>query len=167
MEKERHWSWSWSGGNRNRIDPERKPWISKLKTEMVRLFVLLYIQVICHSPAPDKHFICREECYLDMSYADALPPEKIAFIAYNIGVYESVQKFGHLITSGKITGGTDVPKVAELLSETPSFYDAEMISGLMNAMLSHNAKSTISERVTAEQVTYVMNQLKATGVALP
>ena len=94
-----------------------------------------------------------------MSYADALPPEKIAFIAYNIGVYESVQKFGNLITSGKITGGTDVPKVAELLSETPSFYDSEMIS--------HNAKSTIIERVTAEQVTYVMNQLKATGVALP
>jgi hypothetical protein len=102
-----------------------------------------------------------------MSYADALPPEKIAFIAYNIGVYESVQKFGNLITSGKITGGTDVPKVAELLSETRSFYDAEMMSGLMNAMLSQNAKSTIVERVTAEQVTYVMNQLKATGVALP
>jgi len=64
-----------------------------------------------------------------MSYPDALPPEKIAFIAYNIGIYESVQKFGNLITSGKITGGTDVPKVAELLSETPSFYDAELISG--------------------------------------
>ena len=33
-----------------------------LKTEMgARLFVLLYIQVICHSPAPDNHFICREE----------------------------------------------------------------------------------------------------------
>ena len=72
-----------------------------------------------------------------------------------------------MITTGKITGGTDVPKVAELLSETPSFYDAEMISGLMNAMLSHNTKSTIIDRVTAEQVTYVMNQLKATGVALP
>jgi hypothetical protein len=25
---------------------------------------------------------------------DIIPPEKIAFIAYNIGVYESVQKFG-------------------------------------------------------------------------
>jgi len=33
------------------------------------------------------------------------PPEKIVFIAYNIGVYESVQKFGGLITSGKITDG--------------------------------------------------------------
>ena len=33
-----------------------------LKTEMARLFVLLYIQVICHSLAPDKHLICREEC---------------------------------------------------------------------------------------------------------
>jgi hypothetical protein len=102
-----------------------------------------------------------------MSYADVPPPEKIAFIAYNIGIYESVQKFGNLITSGKITGSTDVPKVAELLSETPSFYDAEMISGLMNTMLLHNAKNTIIERVTAEQVTYVMNQLKATGVELP
>ena len=49
-----------SGGNRNRIDPERNP--GYLKTEMARLFVLLYIQVICHSPGPDKHFICREEC---------------------------------------------------------------------------------------------------------
>jgi hypothetical protein len=28
-----------------------------------------------------------------------LPPEKIAFIAYNIGVYESVQKFGRLIVT--------------------------------------------------------------------
>jgi len=29
-----------------------------------------------------------------------LPPEEIAFIAYNIGIFESVQKFGGLITSG-------------------------------------------------------------------
>ena len=35
-----------------------------------------------------------------------LPPEKTASIAYNMGVYESVQKFGELITSGKITNGT-------------------------------------------------------------
>jgi hypothetical protein len=49
-----------------------------------------------------------------MESLDILPPEKIAFIAYNIGVYESVQKFGGLITSGKITSNTDVPKVAEL-----------------------------------------------------
>jgi hypothetical protein len=28
---------------------------------------------------------------------DILPSEKIAFVAYNIGVYESVQKFGQLI----------------------------------------------------------------------
>ena len=41
-----------------------------------------------------------------MESVDTLPPEKIAFIAYNIGVYESVQKFGSLITSGKITNGT-------------------------------------------------------------
>jgi hypothetical protein len=50
-----------------------------------------------------------------MESVDTLPPEKIAFIAYNIGVYESVQKFGQLITSGKITNNTDVSKVAELI----------------------------------------------------
>ena len=49
---------------------------------------------------------------------DVLPPEKTAFIAYNIGVFESVQKFGNLITSRKIIGDTDVPKVAELLSKS-------------------------------------------------
>ena len=31
---------------------------------------------------------------------DIIPAEKIAFIAYNIGVYESVQKFGALIVNG-------------------------------------------------------------------
>ena len=39
-----------------------------------------------------------------------MPPEK-CFIAYNIGVYESVQKFGGLITSGKITNNMDVGKL--------------------------------------------------------
>ena len=103
-----------------------------------------------------------------MNYvADNLPPEKTAFIAYNIWVYESVQKFGNLITSGKITGDTDVPKVADLLSKSSAFYDAEMIAGLINVMLSHNTKNTILDRVTAEQVRYVMNQLKATGISLP
>lgn len=76
-----------------------------------------------------------------------LAPEKTAFIAYNIGVYESVQKFGNLITSGKITVDTDVPKVAELLSESSSFYDPEMIAGLINAILLHNTKSTIIEQL--------------------
>lgn len=102
-----------------------------------------------------------------MNYVEVLPPEKTAFIAYNIGVCESVQKFGNLITTGKITGNTDVPKVAELLSESSAFYDAEMIAGLINAMLSHNTKSTVIDRVTAEQVRYVMNQLKVAGVSLP
>lgn len=41
--------------------------------------------------------------WCEMESVDILPPKKIAFIAYNIGVYESVQKFGRLITSGKIT----------------------------------------------------------------
>src|SRR5215204_455483 len=66
---------------------------------------------------------------------DILPPEKIAFIAYNVGIFESVQKFGNLITSSKITGGMDPVKVAELLEETRAFYDAEMIAQLINGML--------------------------------
>ena len=36
-----------------------------------------------------------------MESIDVSPPE--TFIAYNIGVFESGQKFGGLITSGKIT----------------------------------------------------------------
>jgi hypothetical protein len=32
-----------------------------------------------------------------MEFVDILPPEKIAFISYNIGVYESIQKFGRII----------------------------------------------------------------------
>lgn len=101
-----------------------------------------------------------------MESIDILPPEKIAFIAYNIGVYESVQKFGGLITSGKITSNTDVPRVAELLSESNAFYDAEMISQLVNAMLQHRKNSTI-QRVTAAEVSYVISQLKAVGVSIP
>jgi hypothetical protein len=57
-----------------------------------------------------------------------LPPEKIAFIAYNVGVFESVQKFGSLITTGKIGPGMDPAKVAELLEKARAFYDAEMIA---------------------------------------
>ena len=101
-----------------------------------------------------------------MESIDVLPPEKIAFIAYNIGVYESVQKFGGLITSGKITNGTDVSKIAELLLESSAFYDAEMISSLINTML-HYTRNSIIERITAAQVVYVMSQLKASGVSLP
>ena len=101
-----------------------------------------------------------------MESIDTLPPEKIAFIANNIGVYESVQKFGSLITSGKITNGTDVSRVAELLSESNAFYDAEMISELMNVMLQHTNNNAIN-RVTAEEVSNIMNQLKAVGVSIP
>ena len=101
-----------------------------------------------------------------MEPVDIVPPEKIAFIAYNIGVYESVQKFGGLITSGKITSNTDVAKVAELLSESNAFYDAEMISQLVNAMLQQGNNSTI-KRVTAAEVSYIINQLKAAGVSIP
>jgi hypothetical protein len=102
----------------------------------------------------------------DMKSVDIPSYEKIAFIAYNIGVYESVQKFGGLITSGMITNSTDVSKVAELLSETNAFYDAEMISQLINTMLRHSRNPTL-DRTTADEVKYVMNQLKAVGVSIP
>jgi L-aminopeptidase/D-esterase-like protein len=101
-----------------------------------------------------------------MESVDILPPEKIAFIAYNIGVYESVQKFGRLITSGKITNGTDVSRVAELLAESLAFYDAEMVSELMNTMLRHTNNNAIN-KVTAGEVSNIMNQLKAVGVSIP
>ena len=101
-----------------------------------------------------------------MEPVDIVPPEKVAFIAYNIGVYESVQKFGGLINSGKITSNTDVAKVAELLSESNAFYDAEMISQLVNVMLQQGNNSTI-KRVTAAEVSYIINQLKAAGVSIP
>ncbi|MDQ3839085.1 MAG: hypothetical protein M3297_07440 [Thermoproteota archaeon] len=107
---------------------------------------------------------------------DIIPTEKIAFIAYNIGVFESVQKFGSLIVNGKISGnvGSNVSRIADLLSEASAFYDAEMISQLINAMLhnyhnnkrDHNSKPTI-EGVIASEVNYVMRQLKTTGISLP
>lgn len=102
-----------------------------------------------------------------MNNVDVLPPEKIAFIGYNIGVYESVQKFGSLIISGKIKVDMDVSKVAELLSESSAFYDAEMMASLINAMLSHQSGNRIINRVTPEQVRHVIDQLKAAGVGLP
>jgi ligand-binding sensor protein len=101
-----------------------------------------------------------------MEPVDIPPYEKIAFIAYNIGVYESVQKFGGLITSGKITSSTDVSKVAELLSESNAFYDAEMISQLINTMLLHNKRTTI-DKTSAAEVKYVINQLRAVGLSIP
>ena len=101
-----------------------------------------------------------------MKSTNRLLPEKIAFIAYNIRVYESVQKFGRLITSGKITNGTDVSRVAELLSESLAFYDAELISELMNIMLQHTNNNAIN-RVTAGEVRNIMDQLKAVGVSIP
>ena len=49
---------------------------------------------------------------------DIVPLKKIAFIAYYIGVYESVQKFGGLITSRKITNNeSDMQKISQLLFE--------------------------------------------------
>lgn len=101
-----------------------------------------------------------------MEPVDILASEKIAFIAYNIGVYESVQKFGRLITSGKIDASTDVSQVAELLSGSTAFYDPEMISELINTMLQHTKNSAIS-RVTAGEVKYIMDHLRAVGISVP
>ena len=93
-------------------------------------------------------------------------PERIAFIAYNIGIYESIQKFASLILSGKINSSLDTNKIAQLLSETITFYDAELISQLINILVGSNPKSTIG-RVDTNEVAYVINQLKACGLSLP
>jgi hypothetical protein len=92
-------------------------------------------------------------------------PERIAFIGYNIGIYESIQKFASLILSGKINTSLDTNKIAQLLSETVTFYDADMISQLINLLVGSNAKTPIG-RVDANEVSYVINQLKACGVSL-
>jgi hypothetical protein len=75
-------------------------------------------------------------------------------------------RVGGLITSGKLTNDTNVSRVAELLSESHAFYDAEMISELMNTMLRHTNNNAIN-KVTAEEVRNIMNQLKAVGVSIP
>jgi len=99
---------------------------------------------------------------------DFLPAEKVAFIAYNIGVYESVQKFGTLITSGKLSDIIDSDRVAEMLLDT-AFYDSEMISQLINSMIRSRSATvgppTISS-VSAGEVECVMKQLKVAGVPL-
>ncbi|MGN6629281.1 MAG: hypothetical protein ACTHKF_08575 [Candidatus Nitrosocosmicus sp.] len=97
-----------------------------------------------------------------------IPPEKIAFIAYNIGVYETVQKFGDSIIKGKITSSMDISKIAEVLASSYSFYDSELISQIVNVMIGQNKESSsIIRRVTSEEVNQVMRQLKSSGVSLP
>jgi hypothetical protein len=78
-----------------------------------------------------------------MEPTDILPAEKLAFIVYNIGVYESVQKFGGLITSGKIANSTDINKIAELLQDSSAFYDADMMASIINAMLDYSKNLAI------------------------
>ena len=70
-------------------------------------------------------------------------PERIAFIAYNIGVYESIQKFASLILSGKINKSLDTDKIAQLLSETLTFYDAELDAFFTNHTFIHYANDII------------------------
>ncbi len=116
-----------------------------------------------------KLFIMLFDWNNDMDNPDyILTSEKIAFIAYNIGVYESVQKFGGLIINGKITNNMDVSNVAELLSKSNAFYDSEMISQIVNAMIRENKESlSIIDHVTPKEVDLVIRQLKASGVSLP
>ena len=64
----------------------------------------------------------------DFDY-NIISPEKIAFIAYNIGVYETVQKFGESIIQGKITSDMD-------------------ISGLMGRCQYRNDKSSSTNSMT-------------------
>jgi hypothetical protein len=148
--------------NIQRIGPKEKK-LCNNRSAMTRNNILY-----CSTKKNDQCVNLSSHYYnlITMESIDVLPPEKIAFIAYNIGVYESVQKFGGLITSGRITNGTDVSKIAELLLESSAFYDAEMISSLINTML-HYTRNSIIESITAAQVVYVMSQLKASGVSLP
>src|SRR5215467_5764519 len=98
---------------------------------------------------------------MDSRSIDFLPPEKIAFIAYNIGVYESVQKFGNLITAGKLNGITEPDRVVEMLLETVAFYDSEMIAQLINSMVrfkSSTAEPATISNVSASEVESVMKQ---------
>ena len=118
---------------------------------------------------PTLHLILSVLLLFGMdNYDNTLPPEKIAFIAYNIGVYETVQKFGESIIKGKITPNMDISKIAEVLSESYSFYDSEMISQIVNAMIRQNKESiSIIGNVTSKDVDQVMRQLKTCGISLP
>ncbi len=94
--------------------------------------------------------------------------EKIAFIAYNIGVYETVQKFGGSIVKGKISSDMDISKIAEVISDSYAFYDSEMISQIINAMVRTNKESSsIIGHISKEEVYEVIQQLKVSGVPIP
>ena len=67
-----------------------------------------------------------------------------------------MQKFGGLITSGKITEHNDVSKVAELLSQSRAFHDADMVAGLINAILYYIKDKTVESNHVSD--------VKATGV---
>src|SRR5918996_5884713 len=136
--------------------------------------ILSFWQTLAASGRKSTHQRYNGEHYYHMQppdIEDILPPEKIAFIAYNIGVFESVQKFGNLITSSKITGGMDPLKVAELLEETRAFYDVDMIAQLINGMLDQRASMNLPSsltigRIKPSQVDYVLRQLKAAGISI-
>ncbi len=127
------------------------------KVQSISIISVIYFMVNIH------------KCYINYILTmDPLneKPEKIAFIAYNIGIYESIQKFATLILAGKIDRSLDTNKIAELLADTVTFYDADMISQLINLLIANDSKSPFS-RVDTNEVNYVIDQLKACGVSLP
>lgn len=104
----------------------------------------------------------------DMNDGVYLNPEKIAYIVYNIWVYETIQKFGGLIMSGKINNQMDVSKIADLLSSSSAFYDSEIISGIVNAMIWENKDSvSLIKHVSPNEIDQVFRQLKICGIPLP
>ncbi len=62
----------------------------------------------------------------------------------------------------------DISRIAEVLSESYSFYDSEIISQIVNAMISQSKESiSIIGNVTSMDVDQVMRQLKTSGISLP
>lgn len=80
-------------------------------------------------------------------------------------VYRSLVEGGHFAAAVWSSPAQDT-LIATTMSESDAFYDAEMISELMNTMLQHTNDNAIN-RVNAVKVRNVMNQSKAVGVSIP
>ena len=98
-----------------------------------------------------------------MDNLQPIPPEKIAFIAYNIGVYECIQKFANILPSGKINKDTDTNTIANLLLETKAVYDEQTISLIINSMLKLSKNMTIKQ-VSPKEVNSVAQHLNRAGI---
>jgi len=100
-----------------------------------------------------------------MDSLEPLPSEKIAFIAYNIGVYECIQKFANILPSGKINKDTDTNTITNLLLESGVIYDEQTISYIINSMLNISKNMTIKQ-VSPKEVNSVAKHLNRAGVAI-